>query len=281
MKGNTSSKGDQSGGDKHGAITSKGDSKGWMRWLRLKWCATVNHITTSFLGGPRFIKLSHVINFQKCSTLAVCILMMRRSGNRSETAIVYSILHGGYGLCWLLKETVFPDAKWQQKITIGSAAMIFLTVLGPYWLIAYNAIMRDVSRSGNNSLGGSSERSCVTLISAGAMCLVGLTLMIGADAQKFFVLKKVKGLMTDGFFSICRHPNYLGEMMIYGSFAAVSGRVSSWVICGCIWGGVFVPFMLEKEDRMSRHPEWTAYQARTPFLFPRPFRAFRRRRGAF
>ncbi len=36
------------------------------------------------------------------------------------------------------------------------------------------------------------------------------------------MLKVRRGLITDGFFARTRNPNYLGEMMIYGSFAALS-----------------------------------------------------------
>ena len=43
--------------------------------------------------------------------------------------------------------------------------------------------------------------------------------MIAADAQKFFTLRVKRGLITDGMHRYIRHPNYLGEMMIYGSFA--------------------------------------------------------------
>jgi steroid 5-alpha reductase family enzyme len=39
--------------------------------------------------------------------------------------------------------------------------------------------------------------------------------------QKYFVLRARKGLITDGLFMLCRNPNYLGEMMIYGSFAGL------------------------------------------------------------
>ena len=45
--------------------------------------------------------------------------------------------------------------------------------------------------------------------------------------QKYFVLRARRGLITDGLFSRCRNPNYLGEMMIYGSFASmVSKRIN-------------------------------------------------------
>jgi steroid 5-alpha reductase family enzyme len=43
--------------------------------------------------------------------------------------------------------------------------------------------------------------------------------MIAADAQKYFTLRLQPGLITHGMFRYIRHPNYLGEMMIYGSFA--------------------------------------------------------------
>jgi steroid 5-alpha reductase family enzyme len=47
----------------------------------------------------------------------------------------------------------------------------------------------------------------------------GLVLMMGADGQKYFTLRIKKGLLNDGFMKWSRNPNYVGEMMIYGSFA--------------------------------------------------------------
>lgn len=235
--------------------------KSKLSWFVRKYLSVVDYLSSRFLGGPRCIKQAHVINIQKGGTLLVCAYMMRRANNFTATACCYTALHGGYGLCWLLKEMIFPDPKWQTKITIGSALATFAVVLGPYWGIAHNAIM------------GRAERSNVSLCGAAIVYMLGLCLMMGSDGQKFFVLKRVKGLITDGFFARTRHPNYLGEMMIYGSFAFVSNHPASWVILGCIWGGLFLPFMLQKEERMSRYPQWATYVRQSGFLIPRLFPA--------
>ncbi|AIN99012.1 hypothetical protein LPMP_251490 [Leishmania panamensis] len=222
-----------------------------------KWMNVLDHLSIAFLGGPRCIKFAHVINFQKCMTLLVCSGMMWRSGNFSATAMTYTALHGSYGLCWYLKHLVFPDPRWETMVTIGGAMTSFIAVLGPYWVIAYNAIMRGT------------ERSNVALCAATVMYAVGLVIMTGADTQKYFVLRERKGLIKDGFFARTRNPNYLGEVMIYGSFAFVSGHTSSWVILLTIWTGLFLPSMVCKDIRMSRHADWKAYAARTGLFFPR------------
>ena len=45
--------------------------------------------------------------------------------------------------------------------------------------------------------------------------------MIASDCQKNITLKLRQGLITDAMFKYVRHPNYLGEMMIYTSFALI------------------------------------------------------------
>lgn len=232
------------------------DSDSKLPWLLRQWLKVVDYLSSNFLGGPKCLKLSYVVNFQKGATLLVCLGMMRHSGNKSPTATAYTALHGGYGLCWLLKEMIFPDQKWQTKITFGAALASFSSVLAPYWLIAYNAIE------------GGAERSNMALCAAGIVYSLGLCLMMGADGQKHFVLQRQRGLITDGFFARVRHPNYLGEMMIYGSFAFVSGNRSSWAILSWVWGGLFIPYMLRKEASMSRYPEWESYRKRSGFLLP-------------
>jgi len=39
---------------------------------------------------------------------------------------------------------------------------------------------------------------------------MGIILMVGSDYQKTTTLKKRKGLISTGFFSRTRNPNYLG-----------------------------------------------------------------------
>lgn len=226
------------------------------RYLR-RWIGMVDHVTSSFLGGSRCIKFAHVINFQKCTTLFVCIAMMVKSKNFSTTATTYTALHGSYGLCWFMKHLVFPDPRWESKMTIGSAISSFLLVLGPYWMIAYNAIMCGAERT-------NAELCAATIVYA-----VGLALLIGADSQKYFVLRERKGLITNGFFARTRNPNYLGEVMIYGSFAYVSAHGSSWAVVGGVWTFLFLPWMLNKDQRMSRHSGWKAYVSQSGLFFPR------------
>jgi protein-S-isoprenylcysteine O-methyltransferase Ste14 len=83
------------------------------------------------------------------------------------------------------------------------------------------------------------------------------------------VLQALKVLITDGFFARVRHPNYLGEMLLYGSFAWVSQDPFSWAILFWVWGGLFLPYMLRKEASMSRYEGWKAYTKKASFLIPR------------
>lgn len=73
-------------------------------------------------------------------------------------------------------------------------------------------------------------------------------------------------MIVDGFFARTRNPNYLGEMMIYGSFALVAGHWLPWLVLAWIWLGMFVPNMLRKYLRMARYPGWAVYRARTGLL---------------
>ena len=82
-------------------------------------------------------------------------------------------------------------------------------------------------------------------------------------------LKHRRGLITTGPFALVRHPNYLGEIMIYGGFAAM---VPHWVpkaVLAWVWLQVFAPNMLLKEASMSRYgAEWDEYYGRA--LVARP-----------
>src|SRR5215469_12439097 len=64
-----------------------------------------------------------------------------------------------------------------------------------------------------------------------------------------------------------RHPNYLGEMMIYGSFALMVWHWLPFVVLAWVWG-LFVVNMILKEASMSRYPLWGQYKKRSWWLLP-------------
>jgi protein-S-isoprenylcysteine O-methyltransferase Ste14 len=222
-----------------------------------RYLAVRDHLSYDFGGGPRLLKFAWVINLQKGGTLPFVLLLMWLTGDFGHTAWTYAALHGSYGLCWLFKDRVFPDPNWERRITFGSALLGWVAVLGPYWVAPVLIVTRD------------GEAPPWLLAAATLVYVLGVVLMMGSDAQKYFVLRARTGLVTDGFFARTRNPNYLGEMMIYASFALVAQHWLPWLIVVFVWVAVFYPNMLRKDRRMARHPGWAAYRARTGLLLPK------------
>lgn len=230
-----------------------------------RWAATLQRVTRhcseDLFGGPRPWLLSTVINLQKGGTLPVLALLMWYYGTPTPAAWTYLALHGGYGLVWLLKDVAFPDPRWRVRITIGGGIAAFALVLGPYWLAGWLLISHRITPI-------YPLPSSVWLAGCVLLCLLGSVLMVVADAQKFFTLRVRPGLITDGVYRYIRHPNNLGEMMIYGSFALIAWHWIPAVVLLWVWGGVFAVNMVMKEASLARHPGWAAYRARTWWLIP-------------
>lgn len=219
------------------------------------------HLSEDLLGGPRPWSFAWVINAQKGGTFAFLGLLMWWYGNASPAAWIYLALHGSYGLVWLLKDVAFPDPRWRVKVTIAGGVMSFLSVLGPYWLFGW-LLISGVSTPVYPLSDPAWFALCISC------CILGCAIMIAADAQKFFTLRVRPGLITDGMHRLVRHPNYLGEMLVYGSFALLVWHWLPVVILAWVWLGVFAVNMVMKEASLSRHPEWAAYRARTWWLVP-------------
>jgi protein-S-isoprenylcysteine O-methyltransferase Ste14 len=60
-----------------------------------------------------------------------------------------------------------------------------------------------------------------------------------------------------------RHPNYLGEMMIYGSFALMVWHWLPSAVLAWVWIRLFAVNIRLKEASMSRYPEWEQYKRDT------------------
>jgi len=244
-----------------GSAPAVATAPGWAQRLR----SHNDRMMFDLLGGPRPWKLSWVINFQKAGTFPVLALMMWYYADRTPAATapaawMYLALHGSYGLVWLLKDLAFPDPNWQRRATIASG-LYTLTGLVLYWSFGWLLISGTV-----NPQYPLPEPQwfavCVTL------CILGCALMIAADAQKYFTLRIQRGLITDGVHRHVRHPNYLGEMLVYGSFALLVWHWWPWVVLGWIWVTLFATNMVMKEASLSRYAGWAEYKRRSWWLVP-------------
>ena len=229
------------------------------------WAIALNRFTQYAVndcgGGPRPWKFAWVINFQKCGTFFFLGLLMWHYQNFSTAACIYLAMQGSYGIAWFIKDMAFPDPGWQTRITIGGGLMAFAGVLGWYWVFGW-LLISGVSQPDYPFPDGAWFALCISL------CIVGTVIMIAADAQKYFTLRERRGLITDGMHRYVRHPNYLGEMMIYGSFAMMVWNWLPVVVLAWVWLGLFAVNMILKEASMSRYPEWAAYKARSKWLLP-------------
>lgn len=158
----------------------------------------------------------------------------------------------------------FPDPGWQARITIGGGVNAFLGVLGWYWVFGW-LLISGVSDPDYPLPVGAWFALCISL------CIIGTVIMTAADAQKYFTLHVRRGLITDGMHRYVRHPNYLGEMMIYGSFSMMVWHGLPFVVLAWVWGGLFAVNMIIKEASMSRYDEWMDYLSRSWWLLPKVF----------
>ena len=236
----------------------------WARALR----AVSDRLLYDLGGGPRPLKFSWIINAQKGGSFLFYGLLMLiyaplTPAATSTAAWIYLALHGSYGLCWLLKDLCFPDANWQRRVTLLSS-LVGAFGLGLYW--SFGWLLISGTAAPQYPLPDAAW-FCLCV----SMSLLGSVVMIAADAQKFYTLRYQRGLIADGVFRYVRHPNYLGEMMVYGGFALLVWHWIPAVILMVFWLGLFAPNMAFKEASMSRYPQWQAYKTRSAWLLPGVF----------
>ena len=87
--------------------------------------------------------------------------------------------------------------------------------------------------------------------------------------KNILLFKYKKGLITEGFFSRSRNPNYLGEILVYSSLAMLAQHPIPFAIVVLIIAFVFLPRMRQKDQSLSRYPEFAAYKERSGLLLPK------------
>lgn len=93
--------------------------------------------------------------------------------------------------------------------------------------------------------------------------------MVLTDAQKFLVLREKRGLITHCMTGWSRNMNYLGEMMLYSSFAVLCQRNEPWYIYAYVWTCIFSLRMSVKEYSLSKKPDYPEWKAKTWFYLPK------------
>lgn len=204
------------------------------------------------------MKVKHFINFHKGTTAIFVLTLMVVYQNFTLGPWVYLSLHGTYGLLWLLKNSLYPDAQWEQEIPLATGlfgfGFISLYWVAPFLLISQNRVPP------------------LPLVAAAiSINILGVFLHYASDAQKYFTLKYRSGLITEGFFARCRNTNYLGEILIYLSFALLAMHWLPFAIVGLFTAVLFVPNMRKKDRSLSRYPEFAAYKARSGLIMPQFF----------
>jgi protein-S-isoprenylcysteine O-methyltransferase Ste14 len=222
------------------------------------------------------------INLHKGTVGLLVLALMLRAGDFTLAAWLYLVLHGSYGVFWIVKDVAFPDPAWRGRASIASAIATFLFPLGLYY-VAPLVMLTGLGEAVPGGWGTNETLRAPVAAAAVACYAIGAFLHFGADAQKHWVLahERPRRLLTSGFFAATRNPNYLGEILIYAAFALLAQHWLPWAAYGLVWLTVFVPNMLRKERSMSRYPEHAAWVARTGFLLPNPRTLLRALPGAF
>jgi len=202
------------------------------------------------------MKLNQIINLHKGLTAFVVIGLMFFYQNFTIAPFVYLALHGTYGILWLLKEKIFPDPYFKEKVNFLTSVTGFV-FLGSYWIAPFILI--------------SSQRSVPNIIISASISIniIGVFLHFASDAQKYFSLKLKKDLIKEGFFKNVRNTNYLGEILIYLSFAILSMHIIPFIILGVFFFIVFLPRMIRKDKSLKKYDLFEEYKSKTGLLFPK------------
>ncbi|PSB01431.1 methyltransferase family protein [Merismopedia glauca] len=204
------------------------------------------------------MKTKHFVNLHKGTTFFFVLALMFGYNNFSLAPWIYLSLHGTYGFLWLLKDRIYPDKQWEQEVSIPLGVTGFL-ILCLYWVAPFILI----------SSGSTPPLYLVWL--AVSLNIIGVFLHFASDSQKYYTLKYRSGLIDEGFFARCRNTNYLGEFLIYLSFAILTQHWLPLLILAGFLLGIFVPNMLKKDNSLAKYPGFVDYQANSGLFFPKLF----------
>ena len=203
------------------------------------------------------MKLKYFIDSNKGLTwLAILVMMAVYHQWQNPTAWIYLALHGTYGILWVLKSRIFPDAAWEDRTSLWFG-IIAWSGLVAYWIPAWLVMSRSV-QAPPWMLG-----ICICLFTIGVFC------HFTADMQKHTSLKLQPGtLIVDGMMALSRNINFFGELLIYVSFALLAMTLWAFVPLALAILIYWIPRMRKKERALASMPGYDAYRKKTRTFFP-------------
>jgi steroid 5-alpha reductase family enzyme len=249
-------------------------------------CAIVSFVTHWMIAAPSLITSSEkYFDFTgMVATLLVVLTAIFALLSSGAEASIRSVFVASFVSVWTLRLGIFlykrivkagEDSRFRDiKKSIPkflmtwtlSALWVFLTTVNAITLIALNPL----------------EPIGIFFIMGALLWLLGFGFEVIADRQKKHFSEQPKNegrFITQGLWSVSRHPNYFGEIILWAGIAIISlPFLSGWQFVTLV-SPVFVfllltrisglPFLEDKaEKKWGEDKDYIEYKKRTPILVP-------------
>ena len=249
-------------------------------------CAIVSFATHWTIAVPSLITSSEkYFDFTgMVATLLVVLTSMFALLSSGAEASIRSVFVASFVSVWTLRLGIFlykrivkvgEDSRFRDiKKSIPkflmtwtlSALWVFLTTVNAITLIALNPL----------------EPIGIFFVMGALLWLLGFGFEVIADRQKKYFSEQPKNegrFITQGLWSVSRHPNYFGEIILWAGIAIISlPFLSGWQFVTLV-SPVFVfllltrisglPFLEDKaEKKWGEDKDYIEYKKRTPILVP-------------
>ena len=249
-------------------------------------CAIVSFVTHWMIAVPSLITSSEkYFDFTgMVATLLVVLTAIFALLSSGAEASIRSVFVASFVSVWTLRLGIFlykrivkvgEDSRFRDiKKSIPkflmtwtlSALWVFLTTVNAITLIALNPL----------------EPIGIFFVVGALLWLLGFGFEVIADRQKKYFSEQPKNegrFITQGLWSVSRHPNYFGEIILWAGIAIISlPFLSGWQFVTLV-SPVFVfllltrisglPFLEDKaEKKWGEDKDYIEYKKRTPILVP-------------
>jgi steroid 5-alpha reductase family enzyme len=203
------------------------------------------------------MKLKNYIDTNKGFIFIVILILMGAYHQwQNTTAWVILGLHGTYGILWVLKSRIFPDASWEHKTSIWFGLVSWFSLV-LYWFPAWWIMWKGVQTP--------PWLLAITI----SLYSFGVFFVFTGDMQKYTSLKLIPGtLITDGMFRLSRNINYFGELLIYTAFALLAMTWLAFIPLVAFIVTFWIPNMIRKDKILAGLPGFEEYRKKTRAFFP-------------